>query len=251
MILYLGDGTICGAAAYLCGVMKHHNIPFERVDSGTAPQTITGYDAYILSDYPSADFKPGQMEEMCNAVAAGSGLAMFGGWESFYGRLGEYHHSPLAEVLPILMQNMDDRRNFAQPVMVQRCKEHPILEGLPWHTPPFIGGFNQFASKPSAETLLEAVCFDVRIEKRPEGTPNFTPLERFPLLVVSKYGKGNVAAFATDVAPHWVGGWVDWGEKRINQQTIDDGFVEVGTDYAKFFAQLVRWCSTNKNRDGV
>jgi uncharacterized membrane protein len=247
MILYLGDDTIHGAAAYLCGVMQYHNIPFERVDTGTAPQKVTGYDAYILSDYPAANFKPGQMEELCHAVASGSGLAMFGGWESFYGLLGEYHHSPLAEVLPILMQNADDRRNFAQPVMVQHCQEHPILEGLPWNMPPFIGGFNQFIKKPGAETVLEAVRFEVRLDERPAGTASFTPLERFPLLVVGKYGKGNVAALATDVAPHWVGGWVDWGERRIKQQTIGDGFIEVGADYATFFAQLVKWCAAAFN----
>ena len=237
MILYLGDDTIHGAAAYLCGVMKHYRIPFERVDSGTSPKTLSGYDGYVLSDYPAAGFKPGQMEELCDLVATGSGLAMFGGWESFHGRLGEYHESPLAEVLPVVMQNTDDRRNFSQPVMVQPCREHPILDDLPWHAPPFIGGFNRFEPKTDATVLLESVRFDVQLAE----APVFTELERSPLLVVGKYGKGNVAALATDVAPHWVGGWVDWGTERITQQTIDDEFIEVGNDYAKFFAQLVRW----------
>ena len=163
---------------------------------------------------------------------------MFGGWESFYGRLGEYHRSPLAEVLPIIMQDKDDRRNFSQPVMVQRYQEHPVLEGLPWHSPPFVGGFNQFTPKPDAEILLEAVRFNVRLDE----AAVFTPLERFPLLVVGKYGKGNVAALATDVAPHWVGGWVDWGTERITQQTTGASFIEAGANYMKFFAQLVQWC---------
>ena len=237
MILYFGDNNIHGAAAYLCGVMKYHGIPFERVDNGATPVTVAGYDAYILSDYPAADFKSGQMDEICDAVTAGSGLAMFGGWESFHGRLGEYHRSPLAKVLPVIMQDRDDRRNFSQPVMVQRCREHPILRELPWHTPPFVGGFNQFTPKPGAEVLLEAVRFDVRLGE----TAVFTPLERFPLLVVGKYGKGNVVALATDVAPHWVGGWVDWGNERVTQQTVGVRFIEAGGDYVKFFAQLVRY----------
>ena len=237
MILYLGDDTIHGAAAYLCGVMKHYGIPFDRVDSGASPESVAGYDAYILSDYPAKCFKPGHMEELRDAVEAGSGLAMFGGWESFHGRLGEYHESPLAEVLPVSMQNEDDRRNFSQPVMVQPCREHPILAGLPWHTPPFIGGLNQFTPKPDAEVHLEAVRFDV---KRGDLV-HVTMTESFPLLVAGKYGKGNVAALATDVAPHWVGGWVDWGTERITQQTVGDEFIEIGNDYAKFFAQLVKW----------
>jgi len=247
MILYLGDNTIHGAAAYLCGVMKYHDIPFDRVDSGTTPQTVTGYDAYILSDYPAAGFKPGQMEEIRDAVKGGSGLAMFGGWESFYGRLGEYHRSPLAEVFPILMQDQDDRRNFSQPVMVQ-CRQaaHPVLKGLPWHTPPFIGGFNQFTPKPGTKILLEAVHFRAFLD--PIGLPFFEEEERFPLLVVGKYGKGNVAALATDVAPHWVGGWVDWGEERVTQKTIGNEFIEAGADYVKFFAQLVQWCRAAEKR---
>ena len=250
MILYLGDDTIHGAAAYLCGIMKNYGIPFSRVDSGTAPPTVDGYDAYILSDYPASGFQSGQMEEIRDAVAAGSGLAMFGGWESFFGRLGEYHRTPLAEVLPVVMQDKDDRRNFAQPVMVQPYQghlgqEHPILSGLPWHSPPFIGGFNQFTPKPDAEILLEAVRFDVRYET----TAVFTPKERFPLLAVGKYGRGHVAALATDVAPHWVGGWVDWGQDRMTQQTVDDEFVEIGADYARFFAQLVQHVAATSQKD--
>jgi uncharacterized membrane protein len=125
-----------------------------------------------------------------------------------------------------------------------RCNgNHPILDGLPWNTPPFIGGFNLFEAKPEAETLLEAVRFDVRLNE----TLTVTTPEPFPHLVVGKYGKGNVAALATDVAPHWVGGWVDWGETRITQQTVGDGFVEVGADYATFFAQLVQWIRAFQN----
>jgi uncharacterized membrane protein len=118
---------------------------------------------------------------------------------------------------------------------------------LPWHTPPFIGGFNQFTSKPNTEVLLEAVRINVQIDDvQSNAEAVFTAQERFPLLVVGKYGKGNVAALATDVAPHWVGGWVDWGEERITQQTIGNGFIEAGADYMKFFAQLVQWCTTGK-----
>lgn len=74
------------------------------------------------------------------------------------------------------------------------------------------------------------------------------PSERFPLLVVGNYGKGNIAALATDVAPHWIGGWVDWGEERIKQQTTGDSFIEAGAGYVKFFAQLVRWCTAGRQR---
>jgi uncharacterized membrane protein len=135
------------------------------------------------------------------------------------------------------MQTEDDRRNVSQPLMGWRCRSHPILDGLPWNAPPFIGGFNRFEPKPDAEVLLEAVRFDIQLN----DTPVFTESERFPLLVVGQYGKGHVAALATDVAPHWVGGWVDWGTERITQSTVGSEFIAVGADYARFFAQLVEW----------
>ncbi len=268
MYLYLGDDDMTRAAAYLGGIMTHFDIPFERVDSTQSPPddlVSTWYDGYILSDYPCKNFNPGQLERIRDAVAEGAGLLMLGGWESFHGRLGEYHNSPLAEVLPVNMADKDDRCNFAQPVMLYPTTNHPILDGLPWDHPPFIGGFNRFASKPNGRTLLSALVIRIRIadeghvieesacigndilEERlsallPSGDALFVTLkESFPMLVVGRYGKGKVAAMATDVAPHWVGGFVDWGVKRITQNLPDGGFIEVGADYAKFFAQLVRW----------
>ena len=272
MILYLGDGDMSGAAAYLSGVMLHHNIPFERVDSSDSPPedlTTTWYDGYILSDYPAQKFLPGQLEHLRDAVSQGAGLLMIGGWESFYGQNGEYDNTVLAEMLPVKMQNKDDRRDFSQSPMVFQHHHHPILEGLPWDRPAFIGGFNQFDAKPDAEVLLKALCFRVRIVDEdevvdvgtdsvynlgiqplddrlsiplPSGKAAFLSLmEDHPLLVVGKYGKGRTAAFASDVAPHWVGGMIDWGKKRMTQKLADGGSIEVGEDYAKFFAQLVRW----------
>jgi hypothetical protein len=62
-----------------------------------------------------------------------------------------------------------------------------------------------------------------------------------PLLVTGTFGQGNTAAFCTDFAPHWVGGLVDWGKKRIKAQARNGGEVEVGEYYAQFIGQLVEW----------
>lgn len=275
MILYLGDGDMNGAAAYLSGVMLLNDIPFERIDSEQSPPddfATKQYDAYILSDYPRDRFRPGQLERIRDAVGEGAGLLMLGGWESFHGRLGEYHDSVLAEVLPVQMRESDDRKNFAQPVMVYPNRSHPILDGLPWERPPFVGGFNHFKAKPDSETLLEAICCDVRIVDEdqvadcdrddlcrssgkpikerisiplPNGSAVFLSwTDVFPMLVVGRFGKGKSAALATDVAPHWVGGFVDWGPKRVSQDLPGGDGIEVGSDYAKFFAQLVQWIGT-------
>lgn len=239
-ICYLGDDTVQGAAGYLIGVMKRFELSFDHVPSPESPNAdFTGrqYALYVVSDYPSARFRSGQMEHIARCVEAGSGLAMFGGWESFFGRLGEYHRSPLADVLPVAMRDRDDRRNSAQPCLIEKVSEHPMLDGLPWDQPPGIGGYNAVSAKPNAETLLRAVHFSVRCRG---GTFEFDRGESAPLLVVGKHGKGRTAALATDAAPHWVGGLVDWGDRRVHQE-IPGGFIEVGNWYAEFFKNLLVW----------
>ena len=272
-ICYLGDGTLQTAAAYLGGIMLHHGFEFDYVPSDQPPPADFAsrrYPLYVVSDYPAAMFGRATMSHVARSVEQGSGLLMLGGWESYYGRLGEYHASPLADVLPVVMRQSDDRRNSAQPCLVNKTAEHPILEGLPWDQPPGIGGFNAIEAKPGSQTLLTSVRFSVRRTKKRgtkevvgekscivenvlpttssvpfrrvsgSGEFQFTRGEESPLLVIGQHGRGRVAALATDVAPHWVGGFVDWGDRRITQD-VGDGFVEIGNWYAAFFRNLLVW----------
>ncbi len=244
-ICYLGDDDLSMAAVYLAGIMTHYGLPFDHVPSTESPGerfASTDYGLYVISDYPAANWKPGQLERIVEEVSNGAGLAMFGGWESYHGRLGEYHRSPLVDVLPVAMADEDDRRNYAQPCLLRPRDEqenHPILAGLPWETPPGVGGFNAFTPKEESQTLLDAVRFSVRREKE-DWT--FEPVESTPLLVVGHHGHGRVTALATDVAPHWVGGMVDWGDTRVVQELADAaGFIDVGGWYARFFRNLLQW----------
>ena len=239
-ICYLGDDDLGGAAIYLAGIMTHFGLAFDHVQSSGCPGddfSSRRYRLYVISDYPAKRFQKGQMEHIAQCVRQGSGLAMFGGWESFYGRLGEYHRSPLADVLPVEMADEDDRRNHAQPCLIKKTADHPILNGIPWQTPPGIGGFNAFRAKPDANTLLGSVRFSVRCQG---DDFSFTPGDEAPLLVVGEHGQGRTAALATDVAPHWVGGFVDWGDGRVVQDVGED-FIDVGNWYAQFFRQLLSW----------
>ncbi|MDO4575243.1 MAG: glutamine amidotransferase [Planctomycetia bacterium] len=243
-VCYLGDDDLLGAAKYLAGILTHFGIPYDRVDSpNTPPETFLEepYSLYIFSDYPAARMSAAMFEVLKRNVAQGSGLVMLGGWESFYGRLGEYHQTPMTELLPVTMADADDRRNYPQPVLVVPApgkENHPVLAGLPWNTPPGVGGFNAFQPKPDAEVLLEAVRFRVQFTS---GEFGFQKQETVPLLVAGTYGDGKTAALATDVAPHWVGGWVDWGTPRITQDVPGSDFVDIGCDYAKFFRNLVQF----------
>jgi uncharacterized membrane protein len=239
-ICYLGDDYLHGAAAYLAGIMLHYGLPFYYVRSGDPPPTTLAkkpYALYVVSDYPAATFGRAAMRHVAEQVEQGSGLVMLGGWESYFGRLGEYHNSPLAEVLPVVMQPCDDRRNYAQPCLVNKVADHPILAGLPWDEPPGIGGFNAITPKPDTQTLLSCVPFSVC---RANGDFQFMRGDEAPLLVVGRHGRGRTAALATDVAPHWVGGMGDWGDQRL-VQNVGEGFVEIGNWYARFFRNLLVW----------
>jgi uncharacterized membrane protein len=267
-ICYLGDDSLQGAAAYLGGIMLHFGLEFDYVPTSQAPPAnfaATPYALYAVSDYFAATFGQAAMSHVARRVEQGAGLLMLGGWVSYFGQSGEYHDSPLAEVLPVVMGQSDDRRNSAQPCLVSKTADHPILEGLPWDQPPGIGGFNAITPKPGTTTLLTSVRFAVhrtppfvvppsggnstcegRLKPELQTTVHsgcdfqFTRGEESPLLIVGQHGRGRVAALATDVAPHWVGGLVDWGDRRITQE-VAGGQIEIGNWYAQFFRNLLVW----------
>lgn len=239
-ICYLGDGSLNGPACYLGGIMRHFGMPFDHVRSDEPPPAAFAdepYALYVVSDYPAARFGEAAMTHVAARVQQGAGLLMLGGWESYFGRLGEYHRSPLAEILPVEMLQSDDRRNYAQPCLINKVADHPILDGLPWDRPAGIGGFNAIRPKPGAQTLLTSVQFAV---ERTSGGWTFTNGDEAPLLIVGGHGAGRTAALATDVAPHWVGGFVDWGDRRVVQEIAGDA-IEVGNWYAAFFRNLLAW----------
>jgi uncharacterized membrane protein len=242
-MLYLGDTELKGAASYLAGIMTFYDISFDYLPSDrnfSDSLLDNDYQAVIISDYPAKNFSTDHLNSIAEKVKAGTGLLMIGGWESFTGPNCEYNNTILKEVLPVIMKSADDRINCPQPCLVQKTADHKIVGSLPFdQTPPAIGGFNQFKAKPEASTILIARRFDV---SRKQDNFSFTPYkEPDPLLIVGSFGKGRVTTFATDVAPHWVGGLVDWGDSRVEAQAQDAEAVEVGNWYAELFANMVNW----------
>jgi hypothetical protein len=241
-ILYAGDSSLSGAASYLAGVLTHAGLPFDYVPSARplgAALARGEYGLYILSDYPAARLRPADCRKIVAAVSAGAGLLMIGGWESYHGLGGDYDRCEMADVLPVRILARDDRVNSSQPVVVQKVLDHPIVSGLPFRLPPHVGGYNRVRAKRGAETILMGRHLVV---KAGEGAGLRVATGRSsPLLVVGRFGRGRTAAFASDAAPHWVGGMVDWGAKRIQARAKGGEGVEVGNHYAEFFARLVRW----------
>lgn len=158
-------------------------------------EVLEQYDSIVISDIGSNTFLLQnktfyQMEKIPNAlelirqyVENGGGLLMIGGYLSFMGIEGKanYKNTILADVLPIVMLERDDRVEKPEGVYPETIIEHEITKGLEkW--PAFLG-YNRFTAKEDTMTLAK--------------------IEEDPLLVIGKYGKGKTAAFASDCAPHW------------------------------------------------
>ena len=242
-VLYLGDGEITGAASYLAGVMSHNNIDFDYLPSDAAMSDSISNEDYrliIISDYPASNFTEVQLKKLVQKISCGMGLAMFGGWESFVGIGGGYQLTKLAEVLPVDMLNKDDRRNHWSPCIVHKKQNHPIVDSLPLlEDLPVIGGFNEIHPKDNASTLLSIQRY--KVNSNENGEMSFVRKSTHPLLVIGSHGEGNVACFASDVAPHWIGGFVDWGKDRIKATADGSQEIEVGNLYAEFFRNIINW----------
>lgn len=235
-VVFMGDDSLQGAAGYLGGVLTHHGIEFTYVPSSrAADQSLFESDRalFIVSDYPSKNLDEQAQARIVSKVEAGSSLLMIGGWESFHGLAGEYHDGPLADILPVECKDSDDRVNWPQGVVPWFESSHPSLQGVPWQEPPIFCGFNETVLREGSVLALSARPLIIR------GLGLTYIDERYPLLAFGAHGDGKTAALTTDLAPHWVGGWVDWGHKRISAQAPGGNEIEVGEYYVDFIGRLV------------
>lgn len=249
-VVYLGDTAMSGAASYLAGVMTWAGIAFDYLPSD---QSLDGQwfgtnrRLLILSDYAASQIATDLQRQIVQQVQQGMGLLMCGGWESYAGQAGHWAGTPIGDILPVEISRSDDRVNSDQPAVAVCVNDtHPITQGLPWHDRcPTIGGFNRaLGAKTGAQTLLHLQRFDVM--RQSGGEFRWTPIKPEPLLVVAQHGQGRTAALMSDVAPHWVGGLVDWTDGQTPRVTAQDkrhggNEIEVGPMYAKFLQQLVCW----------
>lgn len=230
-VLYLGDGSARGAARHLLGILKHagyralHLPPDEKVKARIFKNT---FSIIIVSDYARCYLSREAMRAIERQVLKGTGFLMIGGWSSFTGLNGRYRGSLIERMLPVACLAKDDRRNLASGAWISaRDPRHLILKGMNLKPSPVIVGYNEVRPKPGAQTLLDLV------ENVSKG--------RKPLLVIGRYGKAKTAAFTTDIAPHWCGGLLDWGRKRLKLKAGKGIEIEVGDFYIRFFTQLLKW----------
>jgi uncharacterized membrane protein len=240
-ILFCGDDDIDMAAIYLAAIIHAEGYGLDYIPSPLPfPDTLEPdlYDLIIFSDYPRHQISHEKLVEIAACIERGGSFLMIGGWESFTGLNIEYKGSPLEAILPVKLQETDDRRNYDQGIVViPHDTAHPVCKGLDWQRPAVIGGYNEFDPKNTAECVL----YGRKIKISASNDTIFSEAleNKIPLLVMENVGKGKTAALAFDLAPHWVGGFVDWGTGRKH---IDfaGGFIEVGDQYYKFVANLLK-----------
>lgn len=177
---------------------------------------LSEYDVVVLSDigantllltpsvFGSGVAAPSnRLRVLADWVRDGGSLLMVGGYLSFQGieAKANYRSTPLAEVLPIVMEVGDDREETPEGVQPVSEGLHPVSEGLGGEWPAILG-YQRFAAKDGAQVIATVGAH--------------------PLVVVDSVGGGRVAAVATDMGPHWLPtGFVEWdGFGRLWNQLI-------------------------------
>lgn len=245
-VLYCGDCRMDDAAKYLAGAMKYHRYPFDHIESDHRINhrvSLSKYKLFILSDYPSKRWSQKQLLEICRQVELGASLWMIGGWGSFKGVDGNYHQTPLADVLPVNISSKDDRRQGAIAYRLASLGNVDRWFGLDFKTAPVIAGFNQVSLKKNAQPLLNVETIHSKNGKKLEV------LRTDPLLVAGKYGVGKVLAYMSDLAPHWSGGLVDWGSKRIQIPIQHKISIQVSNTYLNFIGAMLNLLDATTQTD--
>lgn len=162
----------------------------------TSRDELAAFDAVILSDIGTntlllpdrtavrSEPTPNRLELIADFVRAGGGLLMVGGYLTFQGiqAKGNYHGSPVEDVLPVVLQASDDRQEQPQGVVPEIVDPgHPIVADLAgW--PAFLG-YNKSTLRPDAHLVAR--------------------LKDHPLIAVREVGAGRSAVFSSDCGPHW------------------------------------------------
>jgi uncharacterized membrane protein len=180
----------------------------------TGHEDLQGFDVVVLSDigantlllpnrvFARGQTSPNRLKLLADWVRGGGALLMVGGYLSFQGieAKANYRNTPLAEVLPVLMEPGDDREECPQGAVPRVTMRHPITEGLPAELPAVLG-YQRLKAKEEKEVLMVA--------------------EDRPFLVVGTEGRGRVAAFASDMGPHWLPpSFLEWEEFDAMWQQI-------------------------------
>ncbi len=242
-VLYAGDGKLGEASRYLLAVLRSMRATVAYVPSRRklALASVRRKDVLILSDYGYDRLSPPAEEACVEHIRSGRGFLMIGGWGSFSAKYGNWHRSRLAEYLPVSCLGHDDRTNIPTGALVVPKAPHPMFKGLSWKQPPVVCGLNHVKARPEGRILWQARPIHPSVDTHGGTARVSLSGALYPLLAIHRDPKLRIAAFTSDVAPHWCGGLVDWGRRRLSLSATDSDRVEVGDQYVQFLSSLIRW----------
>jgi uncharacterized membrane protein len=192
---------------------------------------LSSFDVVIFQDF---DYAPYQMARYLprvrDYVVAGGGLIMVGGSRSF--GAGGYDQTPLAEVLPVVMEAGSQAfvEGPFRPELASRTAAHPVVELLPeasanreaWQSLAPLEGANR----------LSGVRGDGRVLLTHPGVAGAGPM---PVLAVGTAGKGRSLALAVD------SGW-RWGIATAGERGD-------ASAYDRFWDRALRWVAHDPRLD--
>jgi uncharacterized membrane protein len=186
---------------------------YNRLGPGDYEKVLSEHDVLVFSDVDAKLFQlapgffdrsrfgakpltfPDRIRLTLEAVRAGKGLMLLGGWYSFTGEMGKggWGRTPLADALPVRCLEVEDLVESTEgfsPVVTPRGRA--FFRGLDVRTMPPLLGYNRTRRRREGDVLLEVA---------ETGDP---------LLAVRSFGKGRVLAYTSDPAPHWGLNFVYW-----------------------------------------
>ncbi len=212
------------------------------------------FEVYILGDLDSAAFRPADaalgrpsdLELLAEAVRQGAGLLTLGGWHAY--RPGGYHKTPLAQVLPVLMDARLDRfirQNFGEPVDTTLHWPGPLQmrPAEPWGTRHYLMQLGVGEDRQAAWSKLPPLTGANKFRGVRDGAEVLAEDQQgHPLLVAGQPG-GRVLAFAGDSTWRWVMQGERDAHRRFWRQAIlwlarqeegDEGSVWIKLDSRRF-----------------
>ena len=174
---------------FLPNHLANENFPFDM-------DKLKEYSCVILSDIgsntlllPAETFgrsipKPNRCKLIKDYVLEGGSLLMIGGYLTFSGvdAKGRWGTTPVQDVLPVKVLEIDDRREHPEGIYPEISSSHKALEGIEGKWPYFLG-YNK--TIPMDDAVVPVT------------------IDNDPLIAFAERGKGRSAVFTSDCAPHW------------------------------------------------
>ncbi|MCD6332726.1 MAG: hypothetical protein J7L89_05590 [Bacteroidales bacterium] len=186
---------------------------FYKLPPGAYEKILDEYDVLIFSDFEAKLFQlnpdfferqkfgkgiltfPDRVRLTIEAVKAGKGLMMLGGWYSFTGELGKggWGRTRLREILPVQCLDHEDLVESTEGFFPELTESGLLrYRDLSLENFPPVLGYNETNPIPEGEVLC-------RIKETGD-----------PLVAIREVGKGKVLAYTSDPAPHWGLNFVYW-----------------------------------------